>query len=302
MKKYPELRQLFGPERRSRYFGVALVFAQLSLSVWARDLPFWQLLLTSYVVGAALNHGMWVLVHECTHNLVFRKPLHNKLFSMFLNFPNVIPAALAFSKYHLLHHGHQGVMEYDADMPAHPEANFVGNSAWKKFLYMLFFTFIQGVVHPNRLKTVKLWDRWTIINLLVQVTFTSWFGWLFGGWAVVFLGLSTFFALGFHPLGGRWISEHYIVHEEQETNSYYGPLNKISFNVGYHNEHHDLPQVPWSRLPQVKQTAPEFYDGLYSYKSWGFALWKFITDSRATLFDRMQRSEETRKRKKETDC
>ena len=38
-------------------------------------------------------------------------------------------------------------------------------------------------------------------------------------------------------------------------------LNLIALNIGYHNEHHDFPDVPWSRLPQLKQMAPEYYDG-----------------------------------------
>src|SRR5207342_2932808 len=65
---------------------------------------------------------------------------------------------------------------------------------------------------------------------------------LFGWKAFFFLLISFFFSVGLHPLGARWIQEHYLtLDEDQETYSYYGPLNTLAFNVGYHNEHHDSP-------------------------------------------------------------
>src|SRR5207245_7487385 len=59
----------------------------------------------------------------------------------------------------------------------------------------------------------------------------------------------------------------------------------VSFNVGYHNEHHDLVTIPWSRLPQVRRIAPEFYEGLHAYTSWTGLLARFLRDPNITLFN-----------------
>jgi sphingolipid delta-4 desaturase len=82
-----------------------------------------------------------------------------------------------------------------------------------------------------------------------------------------------------------------VVHGEQETYSYYGPLNNIAFNVGYHNEHHDFPSIPWNKLPQLKNSAPEFYDSLYSHTSWIKLWFRFLTDKNLSLFNRVIRND-----------
>ena len=117
----------------------------------------------------------------------------------------------------------------------------------------------------------------------------------FFGWKeIIFLLLSFFFSVGLHPLGARWIQEHYLTHGEQETYSYYGPLNKVAFNVGYHNEHHDFPSVTWDKLPQIRKNAPEFYNTLAYHKSWTKLFFRFLFDREISLYSRVVRKDRGR--------
>jgi len=77
--------------------------------------------------------------------------------------------------------------------------------------------------------------------------------------------------------------------EGNETYSYYGPLNYIAWNVGYHVAHHDFPAVPASRLPEVHRIAPEWYDRVPSHPSWAWSLVEFITDPGLGPFCRKKR-------------
>jgi hypothetical protein len=59
--------------------------------------------------------------------------------------------------------------------------------------------------------------------------------------------------------------------------------------VGYHNEHHDLPSIPWNHLPEVRQAAPELYNSLVFHTSWTKLLFRFLFDPNITLFSRQVR-------------
>jgi len=287
--KYPEVKQLFGPTPSTLFFCVLCVSLQLWLAIMLRDLPLWEIFLLSYLVGAVFNHAFFVLNHECTHNLVFRSTTLNKLLGIFVNLPIVVPMAISFRKYHLLHHKHQGELNFDADLPTLTEATLVHNRPYRKILWLLVFTLIEGIVRPRALKSVRLFDRWTFFNIFVQTLFLISLVYFFGWNPLFYLTLSTFFSVGLHPLGARWIQEHFVVKANQETYSYYGPLNNVAFNVGYHNEHHDFMLVPWSKLPKVRRLAPEFYDRLYFHKSWTGLFFTFLFKRNISLFSRVVR-------------
>lgn len=286
VRAHPEVLQLTGTTPTSAAWVAALVTFQFALAAWSAGAAWWLWLPVAYVVGATIDHALWVLIHECTHHLVFKRHVANRVTAMIANLPLVIPAAQSFTKYHLLHHQHLGEMDYDADVPGPVEARIV-RPAVLKAAWLAAFPGIQSIVRTRRLRKVAFLDGWIAGNIAVQVAAMILFYRLAGWTPLVYLLVSSLSAIGLHPLGARWIQEHFVFADGQETYSYYGPLNRVCFNMGYHNEHHDFVTIPWSRLPKLKAAAPEFYDTLYAHRSWTGLLVRFITDPRRGLFDRI---------------
>jgi sphingolipid delta-4 desaturase len=288
LQTHPEVRELSGPVPFTAVWVLILVSSQFAIALLVRDSRWWIWLPTAYFVGATIDHALWVLIHECAHHLVFRRPALNKLTAVVANLPFVMPAALSFGKYHLLHHQHLGELDYDADVPGPTEAGLIRTSP-AKALWLAAFAGVQGLVRTHRLKKVRFFDRWIALNMVVQVSAMAALVALTGVKPILYLIVSSLSAIGLHPLGARWIQEHFVFAEGQETYSYYGPLNRVCFNMGYHNEHHDFITVPWSRLPKLKAIAPEYYETLYAHYSWTRLLFRFILSRECTLFDRVVR-------------
>ncbi|XP_059288409.1 sphingolipid delta(4)-desaturase DES1-like [Lycium ferocissimum] len=127
------------------------------------------------------------------------------------------------------------------------------------------------------------------INFTVQLSLDGAMVYFWGWKSLAYLILSTFVGGGMHLMAAHFISEHYVFKPEQETYSYYGPLNLITWSVGYHNEHHDFPRIPGSKLCNVKEIAPEYYENLDSYKSWSQVIYMYIMDPTVGPFSRMKR-------------
>lgn len=288
LKAHPEVRGKIGKNPRSIVAIVALVTLQFALAYALRAAPWWVILIVAYVVGAVADHGLFVLIHECAHNLLFKKNAANTWAGILANAPSVIPSSVSFKRYHLKHHSYQGVYELDADLPSRWEARLIGNSALGKALWLLLFPLFQ-VLRPFRIKEMSLVDRWVVVNMVVIFALDAVILATLGPRAFMYLVGSVFFSVGLHPVGARWIQRHWLVEDEQETYSYYGKMNHLAFNVGYHNEHHDFPSVPWNRLPEVRRTAPEYYEELRSHTSWTRLLLQFVFDPHLSLFSRMVR-------------
>ena len=199
-----------------------------------------------------------------------------------------------FKRYHMEHHQYQGDTEKDMDLPTAWEGRFFTNTFLKAVWLLLqpaFYALRPTIVRPK--KPMKL----DILNTVVIVCTDAAIVYFISPFALLYLVLSTLLGMGFHPVAGHFIAEHYVFVEGYETYSYYGPLNYLCWNVGYHNEHHDFPKVAGWRLPEITKMAPEFYENLPQHKSWTMVLVNYITDPAIGPFSRVIKNRPSDKKK-----
>ena len=289
LKLHPEMRNLIGKNPYTFFAILGVVGLQLALCYFVSAQSWWIVLGAAYLIGAFCDHALFVLIHECAHRLVFKNPAANRVAGIIANIPLIFPSSVSFEKYHIKHHSFQGVYELDGDLPNYWEAKLINNIFIGKIIWLLLYPFFQ-LFRIARLKEIKPFDHWVLLNWVVQIISFTAVAYFLGAHSLVFLISSFFFSVGLHPLGARWIQEHYLTKGEQETYSYYGILNKVAFNVGFHNEHHDFPSVPWNKLPLIRKEAPAFYDTLSYHTSWTKLFFRFLFDKELSLYSRIIRT------------
>jgi sphingolipid 4-desaturase/C4-monooxygenase len=292
--RYPGIRALSGYDRRTAWVTVGVVVAQFAIAWWigwhARTGSvigrWWVVLPVSYAIGAPLTHWLSTAIHETAHRLALRTKLGNALLALLANLPMFVPVALTIHRYHLDHHKLLDVLDEDTDLPHRLEARHIGNSTPRKFVWVLF----NSLVYMARGATfAKRPNAGEIVNIAIVLAVDAAVYGLLGPAAAAYLALSFFFGHGLHPVAAHFLHEHYTFAAGQETYSYYGPLNWITFNVGYHNEHHDFMFIPGWRLPELRRLVPE-YGELVSHSSWTKVLWRFVTDRGMGYASRIVRS------------
>ncbi|XP_058835843.1 sphingolipid delta(4)-desaturase DES1-like [Topomyia yanbarensis] len=288
LKKYPEIKKLFGPDPSLKLIVSALVLIQFIMLYVLQDQSWKVIVLVAYIFGGVINHSLMVASHEIVHNIPFghARPLANRYFGMWCNIPIGVPFSVTYKKYHTLHHKYLAEEALDHDIPTVLEAKLFSTTLGKLvFLIVQPIFFITRPFFVNPMPIQKL----EIINAVVQVAFDALVVFLFGWKMLSYLLICSFFALSLHPISGHLISDHYMFKKGFETYSYYGPLNWIHFNVGYHNEHHDFPAIPGSKLPEVKKIAPEFYETIPYHTSYLRVMYDFVRDPTVGLYARIKR-------------
>jgi len=319
-RDHPEVKELFGPHPASKYYCAMTVFLQIGCAIYcAQPTTSWfMFFVIAYVVGGTANHSLTLAIHEMSHHLFFHSVKHNIYYGYFANLPLVIPYSASFKKYHLEHHRWQGTDGVDTDIPTAFEGRFF-TTPFRKFLWVLFQPFFYAirplVVNPKPL------DSKDYTNLAVQTVFLYCLHKVAGWSAILYLLVATFFGLGFHPCAGHFIAEHYTnlstslgPHKTgmtpmksggekrgetlypDETFTYRGPLNLVSYYVGIHMAHHDFPFVAGFRLAELEKMCPEYYEHMPETKSWPGTIYNYIMGP-GCPFDRVKRPGKNTKKK-----
>jgi sphingolipid 4-desaturase/C4-monooxygenase len=281
LAKYPHIKDLYGPDIRLLPSILAITAAQLALSVYAAtQVTSWPLfVLLAYSVGGLLTHWLSLGNHELCHGLMCSWVEGNEIVGTVANFAQAIPSFISFKKYHTDHHWFLNEVNdkhVDPDVPTEWEAEFF-TTPFRKLIWVIltpaFYTLRPLFVSPKAPGIKEL------LNVVAVIGFDVALVYYVGFKALFFNFLSTVLGMGLHPVAGHFMSEHYNLYgdeDRQETYSYYGILNYVTFNVGYHVEHHDFPKISGIRLPLVTAIAPEYYQTQHPHYSWIKILKDFI--------------------------
>jgi len=141
----------------------------------------------------------------------------------------------------------------DTEYPSEFEATYFPKNALGKYIWMLCHPMIHSVRGPALVVQRFQWeyDSELILNVVLiiladivllcsplnsLINFT--------------LGTSLFAAQTFmFGFWGNMSHTQFLPH--RETHNYYGWMNRVFFNFGYHYQHHDFPSVPAKNLPEV---------------------------------------------------
>jgi len=273
---HPEIRNLMQVDPSFKYVAVACATTQLLIAYFLRNESICFITIMSIFVGTLFNCAIENSIHELVHELAIESSsIANKFLSGYVNLALVLPFAAGYHRSHRHHHAYLGT-DLDSKYPTMEEAQKYDQNIIGRLKY-IFGHPLQGGKRWDRIapgdkpSSYILWNNRTVwlADILILV--------FWGYKSILYLLLSfwindTIFIQGSKNFVDHWVSDH-----DTFTSSYYGWVNYINFNIGYHREHHDFPNIPGRYLALVNKMAPEFYkDDRYIAKSIFSGVWNIL--------------------------
>jgi fatty acid desaturase len=195
-------------------------------------------------------------IHYSTHCSIFNKQFRyldhiwtSGLCNMF-----GIPLGLYYPHHIGMHHSEDNVAPLDMSSTM----DYDRSSKWNHFKYMFRFVSRGYLELPFRLVQMRKW-KLAAICVTGTTTFVAALV-LFNRYspiASIFVGWLPWLICSFALMQGNF-KEHIFVDPDEYWNNYKStvtcinaPSNALTFNTGYHVEHHEEPGLPWFQLPEL---------------------------------------------------
>jgi sphingolipid delta-4 desaturase len=291
LQRNPELRRLMGANPWTA-LAPPLILAVHWTTAWAvSQTNILVVFLVAFFFGQIVIHAAGALVHETAHRLIFRHRLPKLAFDLQLELiTGSFARQLTYQHEHITSH-HPQLGNYERDYEHEDVCRLLARRAFRRdhprwqrlatigelaiHLLPLGFLLADQIVprfyrratgRPVRdgrraigASRPSPAEKWLFIGVSVAANvflFAAFgvLGWLYHVWSLsLFLGKCGVTNLG------QSLSEHAGDDFAMPTRSTYWWGNRILFNTGYHNEHHSFPDIPWSRLPTLRATAPDAF-------------------------------------------
>ncbi|MCP3971409.1 MAG: hypothetical protein GY717_14025 [Rhodobacteraceae bacterium] len=301
---HPELKTVNGAEWRTVLAIPALFVAHWGMAWAVSDAPIWVIFVAAFFWGQWAIHATGGLVHETAHKLIFRGARAKLAVDLGLEWIlGSYAKQLTYQHEHMTSH-HPYIGDYERDYEHEDICAFTSRmrlrhdnpvvqrllTGFTLFVHLLPLGFIIGdeiLPRLNRWVTGRsqrdpervieatrppVWQVRLFISTSLVSNLTLL--WLLGPWALLYhlWALSLFLGkFGIWNLG-QSLSEHEGTNDQTPSRSTYGWINIPLLNTGYHNEHHTFPNVAWTRLPLLHQTAPEVFDAKADKSYFGYWL------------------------------
>lgn len=290
MKLFPEVKSLFGPDPRTLiYVAAVMLLHGGTAAICAYYSSMTVAVVLGFTVGPYLAQGILALIHELSHNRCTGVIFVDRLLGIASNTLILAPLSEIFRQHHTAHHASLGDDRGDVDVPSRVEVLAVGNNSVLKALWLAFNIIILPIRSLLRLEVRT--DAYVVLNWIACLSFTAAVI-ASSATAATYLGISLFFSQGLHPANARQLQRHYCNKQagivKTNTYSHYGFWgNALFLNVGYHIEHHDFAQIPWTRLPELRAIAGKrFYPDNAAYESRGmWDVYNFVVNPACSLAD-----------------
>lgn len=293
LKAFPQVRDLEGCKATDWWavtYSISVALAQCCFGALAGS-SWGTCLFLALTIGPYLDAVILSIIHEATHFLIIKYPPYNRIFSICVQSVMVMPISEIFRQHHGEHHRALSDPRFDVDIPMPFEVGFVGTSSFWKTMWLSFNMILLPIRSMYKLPVHT--DKFLVFNWICCIGFGICV-FMTNRLSLAYFVLSTLASQGLHPANARQLQEHLFDGDPKQhdasgpgTYSYYGIANLFTMNVGYHQEHHDFPRVPYSLLPKLREiVGKEYYPDHRSFNLRGVeCLVNFIFNPAISLAD-----------------